>query len=575
MRKFLIFSWFITTLTTAVGQSFTEVSIENGLISGYGEGAFGGGLSFCDFNGDGWDDLTFASQAGDSLYFFVNQQGTMVPVPPLVDNTDESKQVIWVDYDNDGDQDLFVTCYGAPNRMYRNEGNLELVDVTQEIGLGLSNAYTFGAAFGDYDRDGNLDLYVVNRELTLTTNFLYRNMGNGTFVDVSTAAGVNNGYKPSFCAAFLDINRNGYPDLYIAQDRYNFANDLYKNRENGTFEDISQSSESDISIDAMNVGPADYDHDGDLDIYVTNTAAGNKFLWNKGDESFFEAANLCGVALHQVSWGANFVDLDNDTWEDLYVSTYDSLAPNALFRNLGIGVFSPAITIGDDLGHSFANAVGDLNQDGYPDLAVSNAEGSPFRLWENEGGMNNWIRIKLQGLESNRDGYGSWIEVYIDDTELLRFTHCGTAYLAQNSNVHHIGLGQATLIDSIKIQWPSGVVDKLEEVEPNQTLMILENSTILVDQVETALHPGAITFKFASFFDQGVSIGIHADQNRDVRFELYNSAGQPVGQWLEQLYAGENNLRLPMQKMPAGTYLLVARSRESRATIQMVKVKFP
>lgn len=466
-----------------VAQPFTDVAENQGITQTYGYAIFGGGLSFCDFNGDGWDDLTFATEEGDSLLFFVNHEGHFMRIPTLVPDLGEAKQVLWVDYDNDGDKDLFVTNMGSANKLYNNDGNLNLTDVSAQSGLTTIPKSTYGATFGDYDNDGWLDFYICHRYSNnlLLTNELYHNDGNGHFTEVAELANATDSIRPTFCAAFMDFNADGLQDIYISNDRLLARNTLLKNTGLGNFQDVSVRSNAGIHLDAMNVSVGDYDNDGDQDIYVTNTPFdGNMLLRNEGDETFEEVAATCGVMTNRFCWGANFCDFDNDTDLDLYVCAMniDATQPSPLYINDGLGSFSHTSIPGDTV-KSYSNAVGDFNNDGHPDIAVSSVHPFPFLLFENETESDgHWLKIKLQGTRSNRDGIGSWIEIYFNGQKIIRYTHCGEGYLAQNSSTIHIGLGETIMIDSIKVKWLSGIVDQFYEVPSDQVLFIEEGSTI-------------------------------------------------------------------------------------------------
>ncbi|MDX1407711.1 MAG: VCBS repeat-containing protein, partial [Saprospiraceae bacterium] len=258
----------------AAGQSFDEVAGSAGLSGGYGSPTFfgGGGVSFADFNQDGWDDLTFCTGPGQQLQFYLNNGDSTFTLvdPPYIDHTGESTHAVWVDYDGDGDKDLFVATYNAPNRLYRNTGGLILVDATTEAGLPLLNEYSYGASFADIDLDGDLDLYVCNYGPPWTgqANYLYLNHGDGTFSDITTPL-TGNGAQQTWCATFFDYNLDGWSDLYIVNDRHIWPNALLQGGPGGVFTDVSVSSGTNVSHLAMNGGGGDYNNDGFPDIYLT------------------------------------------------------------------------------------------------------------------------------------------------------------------------------------------------------------------------------------------------------------------------------------------------------------------
>ena len=237
-------------------------------------------------------------------------------------------------------------------------------------------------------------------------------------------------------------------------------------------------------MNAMSVTIGDYNADSFFDIYISNTGVGNKFLRNNGDNTFSEVAEDLGVTFNGFAWGAQFLDYDNDKNLDLYVSGADEgrhAVKSQLFRNLGDDNFSKVVNaaFADDTVRSYSNAIGDINNDGYPDIAVNNTSPYFSDLWLSSGGENNWIKIALEGKSNNRDGIGTTIEVYSGNEKMNRYTHCGIGFLGQNSATEMIGLGSSDKIDSIYVKWLNGLVDKLYDVDVNQKLFVFEGSTHL------------------------------------------------------------------------------------------------
>ena len=467
---------------TVNGQTCSNISPANNITNSYGAAIFGGGVSFCDFNNDGWDDLTFSSCMGDSVHFFLNNNGVFQKIPALVHNTFEVTQILWADYDNDGDKDLFLAANLNPNKLYENTGNLNLVDVTAASGIQTSATSTFSANWFDYNKDGYLDLYVTNYSPNPAgLNELYKNNGNGTFANIASLAGVEDPTKQPLASACLDYNNDSWPDIYNAQDKYT-VNSLFQNNHNGSFTNVATVSNSNIALNAMSATIGDYDNNGYLDIYVTNTQAGNKLLKNKGDSTFIEVAVSTGTTFNSVGWGAQFLDYDLDMNQDLYVS--GSRLPSqgnlssAFYKNLGNGTFNLNTSAGflGDTVHSYGNAIGDVNNDGFPDIAVCNLA-DPHQIWQSNSGNGTWIKIKLTGLLSNSDGIGSWIEVYVKGIKQVRYTICGQGYVSQNSFTEFFGLNNNSIVDSLFVKWPSGITDSYFSISSNQTLQLTESET--------------------------------------------------------------------------------------------------
>ncbi|MBK6914406.1 MAG: VCBS repeat-containing protein [Ignavibacteriales bacterium] len=229
------------------------------------------------------------------------------------------------------------------------------------------------------------------------------------------------------------------------------------------------------------MGIGDYDNNGFFDIYVSNDPTGNHLLKNNGDETFTDVTTQLGVAVNQVCWGANFFDFDNDSDMDLYVSVSVGSPNNnnVLFENQGDGTFSQVTGIGFDENYeSYGNAIGDFDNNGYCDVAVFNTNGN-MNLYQSSGGTNNWVKIILNGISTNKDGVGSKIEYYLGSDRYVRYIHCGISFASQSSSSQILGIGNASSIDSIIIYWTSSLVDKFYDVAPNQILLIEEGETIV------------------------------------------------------------------------------------------------
>ena len=464
-------------------QTFKDVAVSVGINSGFGFGPQSGGISLSDFNQDGWDDLTYATERGRKIEFYVNNKGTFELIEPLVDDTSHVRSVLWVDLDNDGDKELFITSFTGQNKLYENLGPLNLIDITDDSGISIVNDPSYGASFGDYDLDGLLDLYSCNYYENTFTNHFYRNDGGLRFTDVTQSSGLFAGPNFSFQGSFIDYNNDLKPDLYVAVDKA-FNNLLFENNGDGTFNNVSLSSGAGIIIDAMNSGGGDYDNDGDLDLYVTNTPSGNVFLKNNGDGTFSDVTTETNTGFFRVGWAANFFDQDNDGDLDLYVSTNDPAEPNALYINNGDGTFSEPLLEtggldGNDVYYSFCNTQGDYNHDGQIDIVLSNGMGDPFVLWENRNAsVGNWLKVKLEGTESNRDGIGTWFSAFCGDELFTRYSFAGDGFLGQRSDYLHVGIGDNLIIDSIVIEWPSGILDKYYDVIPKQAFEVIEGTSV-------------------------------------------------------------------------------------------------
>ena len=447
-----------------------------------------GGVSTADFNQDGLDDITLASGDGDPLLFLQNTGSGFTPVSLNIINVEKTKQISWVDFDNDGDLDFFCANLDGANELWENNGSMSFTNITTSAGLDMSGSRTFTFDWGDYNRDGWLDLYVTNNVYgtiydTVYSNYLYKNNRDGSFTNVTQYAGVPDSNKNPLAVTFADINNDLWPDLFIASDKMQ-GNVMFKNGGTGRFADISMPSGANQHICSMSSGTGDPNNDGYLDFYVTNSPPGNVFLVNNGNETFTESAASNGVGFYDESWGALFIDADNDGDHDLYVSG-GAIPPTtnsaAMYENNGNAMFtqltSSAIGMAADVVVSHANAFGDFNNDGFPDMVVNNMAPANSHVWMNDASSgNNWLKVKLQGTVSNEDAYGTAIDFYHNGTYQKRYHYCQGSFLSQKTPALMLGLGSDTLVDSLVIHWPSGLMETYTNVSGNQEVTYVEGA---------------------------------------------------------------------------------------------------
>ena len=473
---------------------------------------FGAGVTMADFDQDGNMDIFVPTPSGDLLKVFRNLGNeTFEEVSEdigLEYENNESIQVLVADYDNDGYEDIFIINWVEYSNLYHNDGDNTFTKVNESSGINVYFESSRAASWLDYDRDGDLDLYMVNR-VQEELNILYRNNGDGTFNDVTEEAGVNGHIdKMGLVVIAFDYNNDLWPDIYIGNDM-DLGNIFYKNNGDGTFTDVSVESGMDLNFSSMGLAAGDYDHNGFLDIYVTNLDSGNGMMRNNGDGTFTNVAEELNLLVNLICWGTNFIDFDNDGHIDLQTAAgcisgtanngtlgcswngpvTDPLpANNTLFKNIGYGQFqdvsgesgldNPYLTTG--------TAIGDINNDGYIDLYEVNELdptqlGNYCRLYKNnyseiESNQMNWIKVKLEGVQSNRNGIGSRVEVVIDDIIQIQDVICGDSYSSQSSLILSFGARNYEVIDSIAIKWPSGIIDTFNNIPVNQILSVIEGS---------------------------------------------------------------------------------------------------
>ena len=489
--RVLIFFLIFSNIANAQ-LAFDDVAAQIGVNYSYGDSEYGGGVSFADFDNDGWDDITYTSENGVDIYFLKNTNGDFNLVSfSGISNTNKTKQVIWVDYDNDGDKDLFITALEGKNSFYINDGEMNFTDISSSIGIFQTDLFTYGASFGDIDNDGDLDLFISNRS-PVDHNYLYRN-DSGTYVDITNSSGISLEGQLSFCSIFFDYDKDGLQDIYVSNDKEENINRLYKNLGDGVFQDVSDFSNAGVDVSAMSTTLGDFNNDGWFDIYITNTPfsqissiVGNVLLKNNGDGTFTNIATETGTSFDSLGWGSVFLDADNDGFLDLYVSS--SLDGSAQFlssafyhqQNDETFIIPQDIGFSSDLRESYSNAIGDINNDGKPEIVVVNDTEKNF-LWQNNtSNQNNWLKVKLEGVISNRDGIGNTIEINVDGQSQYRYTLAGEGYLSQNSFYEFFGIGEAAEVDYVKVTWTAtGETETINNISSNQSIIIKEGSGIL------------------------------------------------------------------------------------------------
>ena len=568
MKSLLLCAFILVLTLTLQAQeiSFENVANELGISFSRDGGFFGGGLSFCDFDGDGLDDISFSSKSGRELMIYKNSINSFTLITFQLGILDSSNvhTILWADYDNDGDKDLFLARHGFPDRLYQNEQNI-LTDVSLQVGISTSANFSTAAAWADYDNDGYIDLYVCVRD-ELNPNILYRNQGDGTFIDFTEIAGVadtiggTNIFKIPLAVSFFDYNNDHLQDIYIANDKHN-GNTLYKNNGDGTFTDVSDESNTGVYIDGMGVAIGDYDNNGYQDIYTTNTPLGNVLLKNNGDETFTDVSEQLNVTVNKTCWGANFFDFDNDTDLDLFVSSVPGTGytgENSLFENQNDGTFQdlalPGINTYDAQSHG--NVVGDFNNDGFYDIVVINGVPNYSSLWRNSGNANNWVKLELEGVISNRDGIGSRIEVYNGADQFIRSTHCGHSYLSQNSSIQTIGVGVATTIDSIVIHWSSGTTDVMRNVTANRMYKVQEGGTITGAGTEINTFSNfKLDQNYPNPFNPSTSIEFILAVDSKVILKIFDALGQEIVTLIDSdLTKGSYNIGFDASNLNSGVY---------------------
>ncbi len=543
--------------------TFTDVTRQTGIEFHHFSGKrssqlpedMGSGAAWGDYDNDGWVDLVVANEVGpltiaDSerrqsparARLYHNDHGTFSDVTDKagMDFRGWEMGAAWGDYDNDGNIDLVLTAYGR-NVLYHNNGNGTFTDRSLVSRVGVPEGFWTGASWGDYNRDGFLDLYVTGyvkykrpdnvgaqsrydienpasinpASFRPERNLLFRNNGNGTFTEVAAAAGVADVTGRGLSAAWVDLDGDGWLDVYVANDQSDNA--LFRNLGNGKFTDISHSARVADYRSAMGIAVGDWDNDGAQDLFLTHWLAQENALYTNqlseskkrvtgGDVSkltFMDEADRFGlgqISLDFVGWATSFIDYDNDGKVDLFIvngstlqdrSDSTHLVPmrNQLFWNQGrrAGFFDVSLVAGATFGKEFVGrgaAFADFDNDGDEDVFIVN-HGGPGILLRNDGGnRNHWLQVEVRGAKSNRQGIGATVRVVVGDTTQTRQIGAQSSYLSQNSLIETFGLGAAAQADTVEVRWPAGARVVRADVSSNQRLLITESEAAGMTHVQ-------------------------------------------------------------------------------------------
>ncbi len=579
MKKIIIFFAAILIAHPVNSQSYFQKITTGQIVNTLTKGNIS---AWGDYDNDGYQDVVI-SVANDNcesctypLQFYKNNgDGDFIKIS---DNAIAQTSVVgsglaWADYDNDGKLDLFVCgTNNSTNKLFHNEGNGNFSEVTEGIIVNDVNSWSQACAWADYNKDGLIDLFVANRDNE--RNFLYKNTGNGNFVKVTQGSIVNDIGASRSCS-WGDFDNDGWLDLFVLN--YEGQNDyLYHNNGGQSFTKILNLPMVNDNRWGNSCGWADFNNDGNPDLFVTNNSSNNSLFINHGNGDFSQS-NL-EITLEGNSHGFTFGDYNNDGYEDLFVCNRNR--HNTLYRN-NEGISFTKIT--DEIinmeggSSSIAASMIDYNNDGNPDVFVTNRFSIPNNyLYKNISSGNNSITIKLNGCISNRSAIGARIKILAGGILQYKDVTSGTGWGSQCALWPHFGLGNAAVIDSLIVYWPSDSITKLSNVAVNQFVTINECGTEIIgisNYNEISLNY-FLSQNYPNPFNPATVINYEIPENRFTKLKVYDILGNEIAVLVNEIQnAGMYNIRFDGSGLPSGIYYYKLESGNFISSKKMTLIK--
>lgn len=561
----------LTTLATAQTASFSDVAPQVG-VDATGRSY---GISAGDFDNDGREDWYISRHLGPNLLYRNLGNGTFQELGAQrgINYAGDTFMSLWVDIDGDGDLDLYLGNRNETNRLYRNDEGY-FTDISTAAGIDAYDYHTRAIVAADVDADGDVDLYAANLN---AQNELYLNDGNGTFTEYTIQSGAVD-EQIAMAAVFFDYDNDGLQDLYLVHDN-NQPNMLYRNMGSTFFANVAEQAGANIAANGMGVDVGDINNDGWLDLYVTNLYENNLLLNLGPDENgvvrFQDISATAGVDDLGMGWGTTFLDYDNDGFLDIYCVNDSNFSPlpNLLYRNRGDLSFELVSegTVLESMNGGYGTIANDFNNDGQLDLFVCNAgtnEANELFLNEEEND-HHYLKVRLRSaIESNTHYIGARLRLTTNEGMVLtREINAGMGFVSQNSTTVHFGLGASSGIQSLEI-YPSGSdgIAYLENLEMDKTYLIEDLQNLTVPTRELAELP---EFELLSNpVEDRLVLRLPAGFPAVEQVLVSDLAGRsfPV-EWM-----GNRSSMIDVRSLPAGLYQVALLTSEGMAVRKFVKL---
>jgi len=578
---------------TGFSQIFTKVT-SGPMVNDGGDSR---AVNWIDYDNDGDVDLfvTNGPQQGQNNFFYENNgDGTFTKIDTIIITQDgkASDGSSWGDIDNDGDLDLYVAnWWGQPNLLYLNNGD-KTFTFQQGILMTTETSYSETGSWGDYNNDGFLDLYVCNSGGNLR-NFLYQNNGDGTFTKINDTF-LNETFK-SRNIDWVDFNSDGSQDIFVTNES-NQNENLYLNNGDDTFSIASVPSLLQNGGSTAGSNWEDIDNDGDFDVLLVNWSnQRNQLYFNNGDGTFTKLNEAPFTTDISNSFGSSVGDIDNDGDLDIIISKAftSQKTANLLYMNNNDGTFTKSNdAVVQDSGWTYGVAFGDFDNDGWLDLFEARCfnENENNVLFNNNGGSNNWIMLNFEGIKSNKSAIGAIIklkaEISGNSVWQMRKVTGQNGYCGQSMQIH-FGLGDASQIDSLIVQWPSGIMQTVDGSNINTYNTVIEDTTLVSVNTESSDLPTDFQLyqNYPNPFNPATNIGFRIEESGFVTLKVYDVLGNevttlvneemPVGEY-EVEFSAAGHSGLPSDKfwnLTSGIYFYSLNAGSFNETKKMILLR--
>jgi hypothetical protein len=570
---FLIVMFILICFDDAVSQvTFSDVAP----MLGVNDAGAAQGVAFLDVNNDGWLDIFLVNNnTGNKLW--INSNGTAYNDSSTawgVNSTVPGRGLSCGDFNNDGFTDVMVGNWLSSIILYKNTGT-GFIDYTSTAGVGFTG-YGGSINWFDYNKDGKLDVLFANNGMPPRYKFFFKNNDLSTFTNVALTIGLSDS-SSTLTVATADYDNDGDLDVFLGTQSYPgsaFTGILYKNNGNGTFTEVTASSGLTTNYYIWGAEWGDYNNDGYMDIFLATTTGLYQLYKNNGNGTFTDVSSSVGITEGSYAYSCAWFDYDNDGDLDLYVARGQGYA-DLMYKNTNGFFTDVASTIGmSDLLHSSCVSVGDFNNDGYLDLYLNN-NGSTNRLFRNSGGSNKWVIFRLRGVTSNRSAIGSRVTIKTGNLTQIREVEGGSGGKGQNSLPVEFGIGNATVIDSVIIRWTNGLVQRFANIAPNQIIDAVEGQTIGVQNSgEIVPSKYSLSQNYPNPFNPITNVKFSIVNSGTVKIIVYDIMGKEVQSLVnEKLSAGTYEIAFDGSNLNSGIYFYTLTAGDYTETKKMVLVK--